>query len=284
MINKNSKILIIGLGLIGGSYAEGFSKKGYKVYGLDINNESIEYDKNNNFIIDGCTLPTREFVNQFDLIIFSLYPKLIIEWLNNYQDFIKPNTIITDVTGIKGWLVKEIKQILRKDLEFIGAHPMAGREVSGVKNSDSNIFKGANYIITPENNSNKAIEIAKEIGKILEFKNISILSVEEHDEMIGFLSQLTHCIAISLMTCKESKHLVEYTGDSFRDLTRIAKINENLWSELFFLNKEELLKQINLYLENFNVLKQALETDNVEKVKEIMRDSTLKRSYFDRKC
>lgn len=284
MINKNNKILIIGLGLIGGSYAEGLSKKGYKVYGLDINNESIEYAKNNNFIIDGCTLPTREFVNQFDLIIFSLYPKLIIEWLNNYQDFIKPNTIITDVTGIKGWLVKEIKQILRKDLEFIGAHPMAGREVSGVKNSDSNIFKGANYIITPENNSNKAIEIAKEIGKILEFKNISILSVEEHDEMIGFLSQLTHCIAISLMTCKESKHLVEYTGDSFRDLTRIAKINENLWSELFFLNKEELLKQINLYLENFNVLKQALETDNVEKVKEIMRDSTLKRSYFDRKC
>jgi prephenate dehydrogenase len=284
LINKNNKILIIGLGLIGGSYAEGLSKKGYKVYGLDINNESIEYAKNNNFIIDGCTLPTREFVNQFDLIIFSLYPKLIIEWLNNYQDFIKPNTIITDVTGIKGWLVKEIKQILRKDLEFIGAHPMAGREVSGVKNSDSNIFKGANYIITPENNSNKAIEIAKEIGKILEFKNISILSVEEHDEMIGFLSQLTHCIAISLMTCKESKHLVEYTGDSFRDLTRIAKINENLWSELFFLNKEELLKQINLYLENFNVLKQALETDNVEKVKEIMRDSTLKRSYFDRKC
>ena len=284
MINKNNKILIIGLGLIGGSYAEGLSKKGYKVYGLDINNESIEYAKNNNFIIDGCTLPTREFVNQFDLIIFSLYPKLIIEWLNNYQDFIKPNTIITDVTGIKGWLVKEIKQILRKDLEFIGAHPMAGREVSGVKNSDSNIFKGANFIITPENNSNKAIEIAKEIGKILEFKNISILSVEEHDEMIGFLSQLTHCIAISLMTCKESKHLVEYTGDSFRDLTRIAKINENLWSELFFLNKEELLKQINLYLENFNVLKQALETDNVEKVKEIMRDSTLKRSYFDRKC
>ena len=284
MINKNNKILIIGLGLIGGSYAEGLSKKGYKVYGLDINNESIEYAKNNNFIIDGCTLPTREFVNQFDLIIFSLYPKLIIEWLNNYQDFIKPNTIITDVTGIKGWLVKEIKQILRKDLEFIGAHPMAGREVSGVKNSDSNIFKGSNYIITPDNNSNKAIEIAKEIGKILEFKNISILSVEEHDEMIGFLSQLTHCIAISLMTCKESKHLVEYTGDSFRDLTRIAKINENLWSELFFLNKEELLKQINLYLENFNVLKQALETDNVEKVKEIMRDSTLKRSYFDRKC
>ena len=106
MINKNNKILIIGLGLIGGSYAEGLSKKGYKVYGLDINNESIEYAKNNNFIIDGCTLPTREFVNQFDLIIFSLYPKLIIEWLNNYQDFIKPNTIIpvTSVIIVFGFI------------------------------------------------------------------------------------------------------------------------------------------------------------------------------------
>ena len=100
--------------------------------------------------------------------------------------------------------------------------------------------------------------------------------------MIGFLSQLTHCIAVSLMTCKESSDLVEYTGDSFRDLTRIAKINENMWSELFLLNKEELLKQMNLFLEQFNKLKQTIEEENVEEMKEIMRLSTLNRSYFDR--
>ena len=100
--------------------------------------------------------------------------------------------------------------------------------------------------------------------------------------MIGFLSQLTHCIAISLMTCKESKHLVKYTGDSFRDLTRIAKINENMWSELFLLNKEELLLQMNLFLEKFEVLKKTIENDDVDKMKELMKLSTLNRSYFDK--
>jgi prephenate dehydrogenase len=100
--------------------------------------------------------------------------------------------------------------------------------------------------------------------------------------MIGFLSQLTHCIAISLMTCKESQNLVEYTGDSFRDLTRIAKINENMWSELFLLNKQELLDQMGLFLQQFNELKEALETEDIDKMKDIMRLSTTRRSYFDR--
>ena len=112
---------------------------------------------------------------------------------------------------------------------------MAGKEVYGVENSDKKIFQGANFIITPTSkNTTKAIDTIVEMGKILGFKNISILTPEKHDEMIGFLSQLTHCIAITLMTCKDSKHLVEYTGDSFRDLTRIAKINEQMWSCLLY--------------------------------------------------
>ena len=169
------------------------------------------------------------------------------------------------------------------DLEFVGAHPMAGREVYGVENSDKNIFKNANYIIIPSKSSTlMGMNKVKEIGEILEFKNIVTLSKEEHDEMIGFLSQLTHCIAISLMTCKESQNLVEYTGDSFRDLTRIAKINENMWSELFLLNKQELLDQMNLFLQQFNELKNALETEDIDKMKDIMRLSTTRRSYFDR--
>ena len=160
---------------------------------------------------------------------------------------------------------------------------MAGREVYGVENSDKNIFKNANYIIVPSKSSTlMGMNKVKEIGEILEFKNIVTLSKEEHDEMIGVLSQLTHCIAISLMTCKESQNLVEYTGDSFRDLTRIAKINENMWSELFLLNKQELLDQMDLFLQQFNELKNALETEDIDKMKDIMRLSTIKRSFFDR--
>ena len=283
-MKKSDKILIVGLGLIGGSYAEGLTLKGYEVYAIDTNIESIEFAKEKKIIKDGTTNVSKEFLEQMDIVIFALYPHIVIEWIKSYQKYLKPNTIITDVTGIKKWLYDNIKDILREDLEYIGAHPMAGREVYGVKNSNKDIFKGANYIITPtSSNTEYAINIAKKIGDELEFKYIVTLSIEEHDEMIGFLSQLTHCIAISLMTCKDSQHLVKYTGDSFRDLTRIARINENMWSELFLLNKQELLKQMDLFLTQFNKLKQTIEQEDIDQMKEMMKTSTLRRSYFDKK-
>ncbi len=283
MLTKDKRILIIGMGLIGGSFAEGLSGAGYEVGGLDPDKEAIEYAYQKGFIAHGDNIVRRNYIEKFDIVIFAVYPKVFIEWIKKYQDFFKPGTLITDVTGIKGWLVNELNQILRPDVEFVGAHPMAGREVGGVKNSNKEIFKEANFIITSTSKSTlMGMKTVEQIGEALNFKNISTLTVEEHDEMIGFLSQLTHCIAISLMTCKESSDLVEYTGDSFRDLTRIAKINENMWSELFLLNKEELLKQMNLFLEQFNKLKQTIEEENVEEMKEIMRLSTLNRSYFDK--
>ena len=280
---QNKKILIVGLGLLGGSYAEGLTKAGYEVGAIDINEHSIEYALTKGIIKHGTTNVYKEYLHEFDIVVFCLYPKVFIEWLQEYQDYLKPNTIITDVTGIKGFVVKEIKSFLRSDIEYIGAHPMAGKEVYGVENSDRTMFLEANYIITPtQDSTQKAIDIVYEIGKALNFKTITKLTIEEHDEMIGFLSQLTHCIAVSLMTCKDSTQLVDYTGDSFRDLTRIAKINENMWSELFLLNKEELLKQMDLFLVQFNNLKKTIEENDVESMKEIMKISTIRRKYFDK--
>ena len=283
MLDKKSKILIVGLGLLGGSYASCLMDAGYQVYAIDKNASSIEYAIKNKIIVDGQTEVCKEFVKQFDLLIFCLYPKVFVEWIKNYQEYIKPGALLTDVTGVKTYIINELENVLRSDIEFIGAHPMAGREVYGVENSKKDLFLGANLIITPTKNSTlKAIGVVEDIGKILGFKNIVQLSPNEHDEMIGFLSQLTHCIAVSLMTCKDSKHLVKYTGDSFRDLTRIARINENMWSELFLLNKEELLKQMSEFEEQFRLLKQTIETEDVETMKDIMRLSTTRRSYFDK--
>lgn len=282
LINKNNKILIVGLGLIGGSYAEGLSKVGFEVGAIDIKQDSIDYALNKGIIKHGNCTVTEEYVSMFDMIIFSLYPKDLIDWLSNYQKYIKKGAIVTDVTGVKMPIDREIKKIIRDDIEYVLAHPMAGREVYGVKNADCNIFKGANYIVIPnEKASNDAINAVEDIGRLLGFKNVVRLSNEEHDEMIGFLSQLTHCIAVSLMTCKESEHLVKYTGDSFRDLTRIARINENMWSELFLLNKDELLKQMNLFLNQFLKLRETIVNEDREGMKEIMKISTLRRSYFD---
>ena len=281
-LTRDKKILIVGLGLIGGSYAMGLSKKGYEVGAITLNQEDIDYAINNKIIAHGQVNVTKEYVSKFDIIIFALYPNKLIEWITAYNTYFKENAVITDVTGVKTSIVYQIQELLKSN-EFIGAHPMAGKEVYGVINSDNNIFKKANYIITPTNfNTKSSIDVACEIAKELEFENISILSPEEHDEMIAFLSQLTHCIAISLMTCKESTHLKEYTGDSFRDLTRIAKINENMWTELFMLNKKELLSQMELFEKQFKQLKVALENDDEETMKEMMRLSTFRRSFFDK--
>ena len=281
-MNKR-KVLIVGLGLIGGSYASKLKSVGYEVGALTLNKEDIDYALENNIIDYGQVDVTKDYLNQFDFIIFSLYPSVFKDWIKKYYSYFKKGTIITDVTGVKKSIVNEIQEILEKnEVEFIPAHPMAGREVYGVKNASKDLFLNANYLITPTKlNSLNAIEISKELAKDLGFKNISVLSIEEHDEMIGFLSQLTHCIAISLMTCKDSEHLTKYTGDSFRDLTRIAKINENMWSELFLLNKEELLKQMELFETNFSLLKEYIINDDIENMKKMMKLSTFRRSRFD---
>lgn len=283
-IINDVKFLIVGLGLIGGSYAQALTDLGYEVGAITRSQKSIDYAVNKGIIAHGSTSVTPEYISQFDMIVFALYPKVLKKWLGEYQSYIKSGAILTDVTGVKCSVVYDIQSMLRDDIEFIGAHPMAGKEVYGVENADKTIFKNANYIVTPtEKNTKEGIEACKSLGKILGFKTIAELSPEKHDEMIGFLSQLTHCIAVSLMTCKESRNLVDYTGDSFRDLTRIAKINEDMWCELFLLNKGELLSQMDLFIEKFKELRGAIEESDEEKIKSIMRTSTERRAYFDKK-
>lgn len=283
-IINNVKFLIVGLGLIGGSYAEALTDLGYEVGAITRSQGSIDYAIKKGIIKSGTTRVTREYVEKFDIVVFALYPKVFLEWLEKYQGYFKSGALLTDVTGVKGPIVYKIQEMLRDDVEFVGAHPMAGREVYGVENADKTIFRNANYIVTPtEKNTKEGIEAVKSLGKVLGFKTIAELSPEKHDEMIGFLSQLTHCIAVSLMTCKESEHLVDYTGDSFRDLTRIAKINEDMWCELFLMNKTELLSQMDLFIDKFQELKSSIENSDTEKIKSIMRTSTKRRSFFDKK-
>ena len=191
---------------------------------------------------------------------------------------------ITDVTGVKRSIVYKIQDILRDDVEFIAAHPMAGREVSGVENSTDKMFQGANYIVTPtDKNTPEAINTCLELGRLLGFSNVTTLSPEEHDEMIGFLSQLTHCIAITLMTCNDRENMEKFTGDSFRDLTRIARINDLMWSELFVANKDALLSQMDMFMDKFKELKTMLETEDIDGMRKMMRHSTDRRALFDKK-
>ncbi len=285
-LNQNSeiKIVIVGLGLLGGSYARALKKKGYTVYAIEKKPESIEFALENGIIDRGSTEVKGEYFEQATLAVFALYPHVFEEWIRTYSHLLPSGLVLTDVTGVKSGLVDKIQSLLPLGVEYIAAHPMAGREVGGVENSDEKIFFGANYIVVPtEKNSSAAIELCKELGKELGFANISVLTPQKHDEMIAFLSQLTHCIAVSLMCASSDPDLVHYTGDSFRDLTRIARIQENLWSELFLWNKEFLLEEMERFHESFLQLKDAIEQEDVERMKEMMRLSTARRALFDRK-
>ena len=284
IVDISKKILIVGLGLLGGSYAKALKRFGFHISAITKEQSSIDYALKEKIIDEGTTEIDARMIGESDLVIFALYPHVFVEWIRDNQHLLKSGALITDVTGVKGSVVYKIQDMLRSDVEFIAAHPMAGREVSGVENSTEKMFVGANYIVTPTaKNSPDAIQTCMELGRLLGFSNVTTLSPEEHDEMIGFLSQLTHCIAITLMTCNDKENMEKFTGDSFRDLTRIARINDAMWSELFMENKDALLKQMTLFADKFNELKVMIENGQVEDMRQMMRHSTARRALFDKK-
>ena len=282
-LNKDMNILIVGLGLLGGSYAESLKKQGYKVSAITRSQSSVDFALSKGIIDYGTTRVEPELLAQADLVIIALYPHVFIEWIRNNQSLLKSGAVITDVTGVKGCIVGKVQDILRDDVEFIAAHPMAGREVCGVQNSTDAIFKGANYIVVPtEKNTMGAIELCRDLGEKLGFRQVSELSVTMHDKMIAFLSQLTHCIAVSLMCANNTPDLEYYTGDSFRDLTRIAKINDEMWSELFLDNREALLTEMERFRTSFDELYEKIKSGDRDGMREMMRLSTERRKRFDK--
>ena len=283
IVDVSKKILIVGLGLLGGSYARALKRFGFHISAITLEQSAIDFAVREGMIDEGSTELDEKIIGEADLVIFALYTHIFVDWIRQNQHLLKSGALITDVTGVKRSIVYQIQEMLRGDVEFVAAHPMAGREVSGVENSTDKMFVGANYIVTPtEKNTHKAIQTCMELGKLLGFSNVTTLSPEEHDEMIGFLSQLTHCIAITLMTCNDKENMEKFTGDSFRDLTRIARINDLMWSELFVANKDVLLDQMNLFLDKFQELKTMLETEDIDGMRAMMRHSTERRALFDK--
>ena len=274
---------IIGLGLMGASFAKRLSpQKDKTIYGIDQNEQTIQTALELNIIKEGSTDPGK-LIKKCNLIILALYPTMIKPWIVENQQYLESGTILMDISGVKANIVEPVQAILREDLELISIHPMCGRESRGIDFAQADIFDNANYIIVPTNkNTPTAIEAAKQLGKDLRVKNISILSCEEHDRMIGFLSQLTHVIAVSLMNTHDNSHLVEYTGDSFRDLTRIATINEDLWSELFLLNKDILLDEIDQFLDATKHFRDSLEKEDIDEMKRLFIQSTNRRKLFNK--
>ncbi|MDE6407752.1 MAG: prephenate dehydrogenase [Anaeroplasmataceae bacterium] len=267
------KICIVGLGLIGGSYAMGLSLKGHEVYGIDQNIKSIEYAKEKNFIKEGY-VDDFHILSECDCIILAIYPQAILDFLRQHSSSFKEHQVITDVCGVKSSFVRKATLLAGK-ATYLSHHPMAGKEKIGIEYADSSIFKGANFLITPIDSLNEhAEDVLKKIACDLEFGRITTISIERHDQMIGFTSQLTHAIAVSLVNSDHDEDTVRFIGDSYRDLTRIAMINDTLWSELFLENKEYLLNHISSFETELDILKNALKHNDKETLKQLFNQST----------
>ena len=278
------KIVIVGLGVIGGSFAMALNEAGYKqVFGIDTNKETIKKAEELGIIKKGSP-KGEEFLKEADLVIISIYPKLVENFVESNKDNFKDGAIITDATGIKGMFINEITKILPENVDFVFGHPMAGREKRGIDFASSKVFKGANYIITPiERNKEENIKVIEDLAYEIGFKRVRRITPEFHDEMIGFTSQLPHAMAVALINSdEEGRDTGSFIGDSYRDLTRIANINEDLWSELFLGNKDNLLKAINNFELQLDLIKKAIYENDKEALKEYFIKSTKRREKLNK--
>ena len=273
------KIVIVGLGVIGGGYAMALKEAGYEeVYGIDKNIDTLRKAKALGIIKEGYE-DEKEIIKVADLIVLAVYPNLVKSFIINNKDSFKDGTIITDVTGIKQLFINEIINILPENVDFVFAHPMAGREKKGIDYATNQVFKGANFLITvTDKNKDKNVDIIENLAYKMGFKNVKRICPKYHDEMIAFTSQLPHALAVALINSDiEGRNTGEFIGDSYRDLTRIANINESLWSQLFLGNKENLLEAINNFEKELNKIKLSLESDDKENLEQLFIKSSIRR-------
>lgn len=269
-------VTVVGLGVIGGSFVKALKDSGYTVYGIDTSLDTLKVAKAEGYIEEGY-VDGSHIIPQTDLTIICLYPSLVLDFIKNNE--FKKGSIITDATGIKGYFIDQAIDLVGKDAYFVSGHPMAGREKRGFEYSSKEVFKNANYILIDHRIANReTLKFMEGFVAMIGFKSIKIMSPQDHDEVISFTSQLPHVIAVALINADSQKYDTgKYIGDSYRDLTRIANINEALWAELFLNNKENLLKSINDFETQLDNFKHALENDDEEKLKEYFLESSARR-------
>ena len=276
---KDLSFAIVGLGLIGGSYAKALRILGARqIIGVDLSEATLAQAQQMG-IIDLGMKAADERLSQADVVICAIYPEAIAGFIKNNVANFKPDVLITDVAGIKNNMITEVQAVLAPGMEFISGHPMAGRQSSGLGMADAAIFHNANYIIVPEkSNTEAAIQWLEAFAKALGCKNTVRVTPEEHDRTIAFTSNLPHVTAVALMDSASYNEKTKYfVAGSFRDGTRVADINPELWCALFLANKDKVADEIDKYMEQLELWRKALRAGDGEAMKALMRTSAARR-------
>lgn len=276
---QDTIVAIIGLGLIGGSYAKALkAQKVKRVIGSDRNHIVSLMAKDEGYV-DELADDKPELLREADVIICCMYPSVFVPFVKANMQYFKPDVLLTDVMGIKGSIPDQIDALLGPEMDFVSTHPMAGREGKGYSQSTSQIFQGANFILIKRDSNRPEHEqwlrnMAYELGcaRVVE------LTVEEHDSIIAYTSDLPHVLAVSLINSDSMQENTKYfVAGSFRDATRVADINATLWSDLFLLNKGPVIGEINKMEQQLERWKNALQQDDREELVTMMDQAKKKR-------
>ena len=262
-------VLIVGLGLIGGSYAKAFKKyTDCTVYGIDTDPTVLEYALSHGAIDKAAESPD---IKSADLIIVSLYPQAAADFINAQKGDFKDGAVVTDSCGVKRSLYGKLdKDVFDGRFSFIGAHPMAGREHSGFDYSDADLFSGASLVITDENPNSDAAKFLRDISLKIGFGSCTLCTPETHDKMIAYTSQLPHILACSYISDPLAVNHKGYSAGSFQDVTRVAFINDVMWSELFLDNADNLDDRIDELIKNLTAFKSALSKRDRDELRRLM--------------
>ncbi len=274
---------IVGLGVIGGSYAMALKAAGLgPVAGMDVDQAALDQALAMGIIQQGGR-PDKALLGQCHLVIIALYPALVPGFLAEHRDHFRENCLITDATGVKYQLSLKLEGLLRPDVDFVMGHPMAGREKMGLAFASAQVFQGANYILVPTpRNREENLRRVEALARALGFASVRRVDPQTHDQLIAYTSQLPHAMAVALMNSdRPGRETGRFIGDSYRDLTRIARINDKLWAELFLENKEALLEAMDRFTQQLALIRQAVAQEDEAALRGLMRKSTRRREALD---
>lgn len=264
-------VFIAGLGLIGGSFAKAFKRHTkHTVYGYDIDTTTAEFALAHGAIDK---IATEEDLPSADLTVICLYPEACVDFIKRNLGKFKETGVVMDACGIKRALYEGIGDIVNRSggPRFVGAHPMAGREHSGFDYSGEELYEGASLIVTPENADADAVKFVCDTAKEIGFGSCKITDVKTHDLMIAYTSQLAHVLACSYISDPLAENHRGFSAGSFRDVTRVAYINDEMWSELFLENAEPLSKEIGVLINNLQRFKDSIDRGDKEQLRAMMR-------------
>lgn len=293
MMLKDLTYGIVGLGIMGGSFAKSIrqnilsqSDSTGKILGCNRSTSSITMALSEGVIDKGFpSTDVDQMLPDCDVVFICLYPHATLDFLKDHKDKFKSGAIITDISGVKGIFEKSLPQLLRPDTDFVIGHPMAGGEKEGYAASNAKFFVNHNYILIPQDfNKPENLETMRTLISAMGFSRITETSCQNHDYKIGFTSQLCHVIASALVASADDEEITAFGGGSFEDLTRIAMINAPLWTELFISNKDILCNHIENFQKQLDLMKNFIQSENSEKLKNMLDDVRTKRIKMGSIC